>query len=101
MDEKKRELINKVTGILIDEMTKKSISHEQAQEIAIYILDKSKKVKNEKELNDFLKSLSEKYSIFKLYYVNKTLEKKIEMTDKEKMDSIKEQLSKLASFNTK
>lgn len=101
MDEKKKELINKVTGILIDEMTKKTISHEQAQEIATYILNQSKKIKNEKELNDFLKLLADKYSIFKLYYVNKSLEKQIEMTDKEKIDSIKEQLSKLASFNTK
>lgn len=101
MDEKKKELINKVTGILIDEMTKKTISHKQAQEIATYILDKSKGIKNENGISDFLKLLAEKYSIFKLYYVNKSLEKQIELTDKEKMDSIKEQLSKLASFKTK
>jgi len=101
MDEKKKHIINKVTGILLDEMSRKNVSPELGQEIAAYILDQSKNIKEDKDINNFLKSLADKYSIFKPYYVNKTLEKHIEQTDAEKINSIKDQLSELANFKTK
>ncbi len=101
MDEKKKQMINKVTGILIDEMTQKKVDQILGQEIATYILNESKKIKDESSLNIFLKQLSEKYSIFKLFYINKSLENKIKQTDEEKMSTIKDQLSRLANFSAK
>lgn len=101
IDEKKKNLINKITGILLDEMTKKNIKQELSQEIASHILIQSKNIKDEISLNDFLKKLAEKYSIFKLYFVNSSLEKQIKKTDAEKINSIKDQLSRLANFKTK
>jgi len=100
VDEKKKNLINKITGILIDEMSKKNVNQELGQEIATYILNQSKNIKDDKSLNDFLKQLAEKYSIFKLYHVNTSLENQIKITDEEKMISIKQQLSKLANFKS-
>lgn len=100
IDEKKKNLINKITGILIDEMSQKKVDQELGQEIATYILNQGKNIKDDKSLNDFLKQLSEKYSIFKLYYVNRSLENQIKVTDEEKMTSIKEQLSRLANFKS-
>jgi len=98
IDEKKKNLINKVTGILIDEMSKKNVNQDLGQEIATYVLNQSKNIKDDKSLNDFLKQLAEKYSIFKLHYVNSSLENQIKATDEEKITNIKEQLSKLANF---
>ncbi len=100
IDDKKKNLINKITGILIDEMSQKKVSQELGQEIATYILNQSKNIRDDKSLNNFLKQLSEKYSIFKLYYVNRSLENQIKKTDEEKISSIKEQLSKLANFKS-
>jgi len=100
IDEKKKQVINKITGILIDEMSKKNVNQELGQEIATYILNQSKNIKDDKSLNDFLKQLSEKYSIFKLYHVNRSLENQIKVTDEEKITNIKEQLSRLANFKT-
>lgn len=99
-EEKKKDLINKITGILIDEMYQKKVNHELGQEIAAYILNQSKNIKDDKTLSDFLQQLSEKYSIFKLYYVNRSLENQIKVTDEEKITNIKEQLSKLANFKS-
>lgn len=99
-EEKKKDLINKITGILIDEMSKKNVNQDLGQEIATYILNQSKNIKDDKTLNDFLQQLSEKYSIFKLYHVNRSLENQIKVTDEEKITNIKEQLSKLANFKT-
>lgn len=100
IDEKKKQLINKITGILIDEMSKKNVSQELGQEIATYILDKSKNIKDDITLNDFLKQLAQKYFIFKLYSINRSLENQIKATDEEKISDIKEQLSKLANFKS-
>ncbi len=100
IDEKKKNLINKITGILIDEMARKNIKQELSQEIASYILLQSKLIKDDKSLNDFLKQLADKYSIFKLCFVNTSLENQIKKTDEEKISSIKEQLSKLANFKS-
>ncbi len=100
VEEKKKNLMNKITGILIDEMSQKKVNQELGQEIATYILNQSKNIKDDKTLNDFLKQLSEKYSIFKLYFVNASLENQIKKTDEEKITSIKEQLSKLANFKS-
>jgi len=100
LEEKKKNLTNKITGILIDEMSKKNVNQESGQEIAAYILDQSKNIKDDKSLDDFLKQLSEKYSIFKLYHVNRSLENQIKETDEEKITGIKEQLSKLANFKS-
>ena len=100
MDDKKKQVISKITGILIDEMLKKNVNQELGQEIATYILYESKNIKDDKSLNDFIKQLAEKYSIFKLYSVNISLENQIKITDEEKMASIKEQLSKLANFKS-
>jgi len=99
-EEKKKNSINKITEILIDEMSKKNVNQELGQEMATYILNQSKKIKDDKTLNDFLKQLAEKYSIFKLYHVNMTLENQIKKTDEEKITDIKEQLSKLANFKS-
>ncbi|PIP63297.1 hypothetical protein CO165_03770 [Candidatus Roizmanbacteria bacterium CG_4_9_14_3_um_filter_33_18] len=99
-EEKKKNLINKITGILLDEMLKKKVDQELGQEIATYILNQSKNVKDDKSLDDFLRQLAEKYSIFKLYFVNSSLENQIKKTDEEKISSIKDQLSKLANFKS-
>jgi len=64
MDDKKKQVISKITGILIDEMLKKNVNQELGQEIATYILYESKNIKDDKSLNDFIKQLAEKYSIF-------------------------------------
>lgn len=100
IDDKKKNLINKITGILLDGMSKKNVNQELGQEIATYILSQSKNIKDDKTLDDFLKQLAEKYSIFKLYHVNKSLENQIKVSDEEKISSIKDQLSKLANFKT-
>lgn len=100
LEEKKKEIINKITGILIDEMSKKNVNQELGQEIAAYILDQSKNIKDDRSLDGFLKQLSEKYSIFKLYHVNRSLENQIKVTDEEKITDIKDQLSKLANFKS-
>jgi len=100
IDEKKKNLINKITGILIDEMSQKKVNQELGQEIASYILAQSKNIKDDESLNNFLKQLAEKYSIFKLYFVNQSLENQIKKTDEEKISSIKDQLSKLANFKS-
>lgn len=97
-EEKKKNLISKITGILLDEMSQKKVNQELGQEIATYILSQSKNIKDDKTLNDFLKQLAEKYYIFKLYHVNMSLESQIKKTDEEKITNIKEQLSKLANF---
>jgi len=81
-------------------MSKKNVNQELGQEIAAYILNQSKNIKDDKSLNDFLKQLAEKYSIFKLYFVNSSLENQIKKTDEEKITNIKEQLSKLANFKS-
>jgi len=98
---KKKTVLNKITGILIDEMTQKKIDQVQGQEIAIYILDQIKNVKDEFSLTAFLKQLSEKYSSFKQYYVNISSENQAKKTDEEKISSIVTQLSELANFKTK
>ncbi|EKE15002.1 MAG: hypothetical protein ACD_12C00206G0016 [uncultured bacterium] len=98
IDEKKKNLINKITGILLDEMLKKNVNQELGQEIATYILNQSKNINDDQTLEFFLKQLAEKYSIFKLYYVNRSLKNQIKKTDEEKISSIKDQLSKLANF---
>ena len=98
IDEKKKNLINKITGILIDEMTQKKVNQELGQEIATYILSESNNIVDDNTFNDFVKKLSERYSIFRLYHVNMSLENQMKKTDEEKISDIKEQLSKLASL---
>ncbi len=100
LEEKKKDLINKITGILLDEMSKKNVTQDLSEEIAAYILDQSKNIKDDLTLNDFIKLLANKYSIFKLFYVNRSLENKIKISDEEKITNIKDQLSKLANFKS-
>jgi len=100
MDDKKKQIINKITGVLLDEMSKKNVTQDLSEEIAAYILDQSKNIKDDLTLNDFIKLLANKYSIFKLFYVNRSLENKIKISDEEKITNIKDQLSKLANFKS-
>ena len=100
IDEKKKDLINKITGILLDEMSRKNIKQELGQEIATYILSQSKVITDEASLNNFLKLLADKYSIFKSTFVNHSLENHMKKTDEEKISGIKEQLSKLINFKS-
>lgn len=98
--EKKKDLINKITGILLDEMSRNNIKEESGQEIASYILSQSKTITDDMSLNNFLKLLAEKYSIFKSTFVNQSLENHMKKTDEEKITGIKEQLSKLINFKS-
>jgi len=100
-EEKKKEAIGKITGILIDQMAQKKINQSQSQEIAKHILEQLKKVSNELTLIEFLKQLAEKYPIFNQYYTNISLEDKVKKNDEKKIDLIMTQLSELANFKTK
>ncbi len=96
-DARKKEVIDKLTGILIEALEKETITREIGQEIATFILDKKNNVIDENSLTSFLNELAQKWDMYKNFSAiqNKTTE--IVGQDQKKLEDIKSQLTQLAN----
>jgi len=67
-EEQKREIELSLARILLTQLQKKTITFEECQEIAKYILEGIPVVGNSEELLEFLKIISQQFSIFETTY---------------------------------
>lgn len=98
--ERKKDIVDKITGILIEEMEKETVSEEDGKVIATYILSKKESVTTNEELVEFLQSLSQIWPIFLDLYETESTVVTEENNDAEKIDQIKQQLTTLANMST-
>jgi uncharacterized membrane protein YgaE (UPF0421/DUF939 family) len=97
--EKKKEVIEKITGTLLDAMEQQLLSEEEGRVVAEYILSKKESFTNQEELIEFLQTLSDIWSIFTPLFDTEQKSTETESTDAKKLDEIKQQLSTLANMS--
>lgn len=97
--ERKKDIVDKITGILIEEMEKETVSEEDGKVIATYILSKKENLTTNEELVEFLQTLSQIWPIFLDLYETESKVVTEEHNDAEKIDQIKQQLSTLANMS--
>jgi len=95
-DEKKKEIINKLTGLLIDSLIKEETNREDGQTIAGFILEKKDQIKDGNTLADFLNELATKWPIYNNFYDAYKKTEQVSIQDKQKLDLIKNQLDQLS-----
>ena len=97
--EKKKDIIEKITGTLLEAMEQQEISEEEGKVVAQYILSKKESFSNQEELLEFLQTLSDIWPMYKQLYDTEQKSTESETTDTKKLDEIKHQLSTLANMS--
>lgn len=95
-EEKKKEIINSITGILIESLEKMMISQIEGREIATFILDNKDGLMTDQGITLFLAELANKWSIYKNYIETYNKTEQASYEDKQKLDQIKSQLIQLS-----
>jgi len=96
-ENKKKETVNKITGLLIEALEKETMTEDEAQPVARFILDEKEKVKDANGLVVFIQTLSSRWPLFKDLSTIETQSVQQGAQDQQKLDLIKDQLSKLAN----
>lgn len=98
-DDKKKELLMKLTGILLDAREQDLVTEEQTREIAYFILAKKDSITDDITLKLFLDELAIKSVIFKDFAEQKKTAQTAQTQDNQKVQEIQDQLSNLGKFN--
>lgn len=104
LDQLKKEVLEKLTGSLLDNLEQGIFLEEEGAEIARFILSETKKVTTNETLLHFLEDLGKRWLLLKettdgltAMIGTQQMEKKTVVEDQQKIESIKNQLAQLAN----
>ena len=92
-------MINKITGMLIEALEKETLTREEGQLAATFILGQKEKINNEISLNSFLEELVKQWPMYKDFTETQKKAQQFDIQDQQKLDQIKNQLSELAQIS--